>query len=509
MQHFNKYTIQCFLTLYCILSVGINKVQAQKNLVQNGNFENYTVCPNTKLTVYQMPTDWYYACRYYFNTGGGYLNSCANGTDIYSSVPKSSYAYQMAHSGQGYLYLDYLFNHRTYLQTKLRDSLQKNKKYYCEFFVVKVEASQVSCNNHGVLFTPNVIYPDTVVNTCGPLNIVPQILPYGNPIISDTMNWIKISGIYKAQGGEQYITIGNHATTSNTSYIRNYPTASDYMAQYLIDDVSVIPLDSICLKADAGRDTTIKIGDSVFIGSYTNGIDTIKWYNAAGQIIDSVQPGFWVKPATTGTSFYVLQQTVNGCYSRDTVYINAVLPLRMMSYELRMMNERQVMNKWETMNEINVSHYNIQLSTNAKDFTTIGKVKAKNKKYNEYQFTDDLKTKDQEPKTLYYRIVGVDFDGKFSYSQVKKLSTVNYKPSTINIYPNPTKGLIHILIPSDEKAIWTITVQDVLGKVMSTTQTTALTKSMDMLMSNQRGMYFITLTNNKTGKRIVEKVVVE
>ena len=94
----------------------------------------------------------------------------------------------------------------------------------------------------------------------------------------------------------------------------------------------------------------------------------------------------------------------------------------------------------------------------------------------------------------------------------QKVSTKDQEPKTkdkLVIYPNPTKGLIHILIPSDEKAIWTITVQDVLGKVMRTTQTTALTKSMDMLVSNQRGMYFITLTNNKTGKRIVEKVVVE
>ncbi|CAF3820372.1 unnamed protein product [Rotaria sp. Silwood1] len=77
------------------------------------------------------------------------------------------------------------------------------------------------------------------------------------------------------------------------------------------------------------------------------------------------------------------------------------------------------------------------------------------------------------------------------------------------IYPNPTSGLVHILIPSDEKGAWAITVQDVLGKIISTTQTTALTKSLNLQVSNQRGMYFITLANNKTGKRIVEKVVVE
>jgi hypothetical protein len=45
---------------------------------------------------------------------------------------------------------------------------------------------------------------------------------------------------------------------------------------------------------------------------------------------------------------------------------------------------------------------------------------------------------------LYYRVVGVDFDGKLSYSEVKKLSTINYTPSTINIYPNPAKDEVHI-----------------------------------------------------------------
>ncbi|MCX6208095.1 MAG: T9SS type A sorting domain-containing protein [Bacteroidetes bacterium] len=388
-----------------------------------------------------MPTYWYYACRTYFNQNG-YANACANGINSNASVPLSAQGYQIPHSGNGYVIVDYLFSNRTYLQTKLRDSLQKNKKYYCEFYIVKWEDLQVSCNNHGMLFTKNAIYPDTVVNTCGPLNIVPQILPYGNPIISDTMNWIKINGIYKAQGGEQYITIGNHATTSNTSYIRNYPSANTYMAKYLIDDVSVIPLDSMCLKADAGRDTTIKVGDSVFIGSYTNGIDTIKWYNAAGQVIDSTRPGFWVKPSATGTTMYIVEQTVNGCYSRDTVYINAVLPLNFINYNVISTKEKSVENIWTTANEINVSHFNIQRSLNAKDFTTIGKVKAENKVLNNYTFTDDKLPITNEPLTLYYRLQSVDNDGRKQYSTVKSLQLkVN---SAVSVYPNPAKDLVNI-----------------------------------------------------------------
>ncbi|MCX6210516.1 MAG: T9SS type A sorting domain-containing protein [Bacteroidetes bacterium] len=370
--------------------------------------------------------------------------------------------------------------------------------------------SRISCNNQGLLFTKNAVYVDTANPNIYNLPANPQV--ENKSIIQDTLNWVKVAGVFTAQGGEQYLTIGNFRTNA-TSAFTVFQSVGYGGAAYYVDDVAVYNLDSFCLKADAGRDTTIKVGDSVFIGSYTNGIDSIKWYNANGQVIDSTRPGFWVKPTTTGTSFYVLQQTVNGCYSADTVYINAVLPLNFINYNIISNGvrnlEKSVENIWTTANEINVSHFNIQHSLNAKDFATIGKVKAKNKNYNEYSFTDKLIPNTQYPISLYYRIVGVDNDGKMNYSEVKKLSTINYTPSTINIYPNPTKGLVHILIPSDEKAIWTITVQDVLGKVMLTTQTTALTKSMDMLVSNQRGMYFITLTNNKTGKRIVEKVVVE
>ncbi|MCX6209594.1 MAG: hypothetical protein NTZ59_08855, partial [Bacteroidetes bacterium] len=377
---------KAYLVCFAFIFITTNTL-GQKNLVPNYSFEQYTVCPNV-LGYAPIPPPWYLTCRSYF--AANYLNACANGSSSNYGVPlsfyKTAWNYQPAHTGQAYVLIDYLFSSHQTLQCPLLDSMRKNKKYYCEFYVNQPQMMKYSCNNHGMLFTNTAIFPDTVGEVCGLLQVNPHITNYGNPIISDTVNWVKVSGIYKAQGGEKYISIGNFNTWQNTNFIQTNPLGGAG-ASYLIDNVSVIPLDSMCLKADAGKDTTIKVGDSVFIGSHTNGIDTIKWYNTNGQLIDSVQPGFWVKPTSTGTSFYVLQQTVNGCYSSDTIYVNVVLPLRMMSYELRMMNERQVMNKWETMNEINVSHYNIERSLNAKDFVTIGKVKANNTSFNQYNFT--------------------------------------------------------------------------------------------------------------------------
>ena len=69
----------------------------------------------------------------------------------------------------------------------------------------------------------------------------PQILQYGNPIINDTLNWIKVGGIFTARGGEQYITIGNFNDDNTTDTVFVDSTGwNGGIAYYYIDDVSVM-----------------------------------------------------------------------------------------------------------------------------------------------------------------------------------------------------------------------------------------------------------------------------
>jgi len=325
------------------------------------------------------PPPWYLNCTKQINKS--YLNGCANITDL-TSVPISYTSgglnYQLAHTGQGFIILDYLaaglLNNRYYLQTELLDSLKKGYNYYVEYFTNLHDQAVFACNNNGLLFTIAAFYVDTLINPYAVYPANPQIVNYGNPIITDTMSWVKVSGIYKARGGEQFITIGNFKYASQTNYITVNSTGVCYCSGYAIDDVSVIPLDSFNLLADAGADKIITIGDSVFIGSYTNGIDSLKWLNQnTGNKIDSTRPGFWVKPSSTTS--YVLHQVVNGCFSSDTVVVTVKpLPLKFISFTAQIQptpspsKEGNVLLLWQTANEINVSHYNIQLSLNGKDF---------------------------------------------------------------------------------------------------------------------------------------------
>jgi hypothetical protein len=352
--------------------------------------------------------------------------------------------YQEPKTGDAYLAMFYYNqNGNNYFQVRLFDSLKAGKKYYAEYYVSLANTLLKGCNNIAMLFTKQTVYADTT-NYTSLLQANPQIVSYANPIVTDTMGWVKISGIFTAQGGEQYLTLGNFKLASQTQFTQIAPFGTGYNgAAYYADDVAVYNLDSFCLKADAGKDTAITLGDSVFIGSYTNGIDSLKWQIQNTNIpIDSIRPGFWVHP--TVTTSYVLQQVVNGCFSADTVVVNVgTVPLTIMNYELRIMNDKQIENRWVTANEVNVSHFNIQRSINAKDFITIGKVSANNKNYNEYSFTDNGQQSTVDGG-LYYRIESIDKDGKKQYSETR---TITLEPQTLNgvsIYPNPAKDILNV-----------------------------------------------------------------
>ena len=175
-----------------------------------------------------------------------------------------------------------------------------------------------------------------------------------------------------------------------------------------------------------------------------------------GNKIDSILPGFWVHP--TQNTCYVLTQTVNGFTSSDTVCVNVqTVPLKFLSYELSLRGTKQsVLNEWTTVNEINVSCFNVQRSRDGYHFETIHKEQAKNKSNNEYTFIDDSPFDGWN----YYRLESVDKDGKKEYSKVLSIN-IN-KANGISIYPNPAKETLNIKSSNLKQ----IQVLDYLGRVV-------------------------------------------
>jgi uncharacterized repeat protein (TIGR01451 family) len=133
--------------------------------------------------------------------------------------------------------------------------------------------------------------------------------------------------------------------------------------------------------------------------------------------------------------------------------ITGILPVKFTMYELRCTiceptkNEKQITNYWTTETEENTSHFNVQSSLDGQVFKNIGTIAANGK--NEYIFTDELKTKDQLPKTFYYRLEVVDYNGGKTYSEIKTIRLKQSNNQPINFYPNPAKNKLNITVSNN------------------------------------------------------------
>lgn len=325
-----KITLISLLVCVCI------NLQAQTNFVKNPGLERYDTCPNTINRI-----NW---CKHWSIPGDSvstsefcleYYNVCGNDSADYAAhVPDNGYFYGYPHSGNGMagsvLYYDKIhapasywpFNYRDNLVGRLYRNLTAGKSYCVSFWTIMAESSGYAHNKIGAYLDDGSI---NIVDTFGEeiSDIRPQV--FTNAVLIDTVYWTKIEGSFVASGTEKYITIGNFfpndsVTTIATDYRKFLPEYS----YYLIDDVSVIPID---LNADAGKDSHAEPGKPVQIGrvgdTTAQGLDC-KWYYK-GALIDSGAVISVKGTAIVGTiDTYVVVQTICGLVKTDTVRVTTV-----------------------------------------------------------------------------------------------------------------------------------------------------------------------------------------
>jgi hypothetical protein len=217
------------------------------------------------------------------------------------------------------------------MQIELLDSLKNGSCYFVVFYVNLVNSSKFSSNGLGGYLSNK---PDTQMlfyNGTDPtiLPYHPQILKKGNPIITDTLRWTPISGIYISNGTENYLTIGCFTPDSllNISISNMFGFGAAY---YNIDDVSVIEatpqnMQHVLALHDTTiiQGTTIKIGDDEITGVQ------YAWY-VNGNFIDTT--GIITIHPTTQTT-YIRQMIWCGYTWTDTVVVNVSTGVEQLDFE--------------------------------------------------------------------------------------------------------------------------------------------------------------------------------
>ncbi len=211
---------------------------------------------------------------------------------------------------------DFTPQDRDYMQTRFTQTMQAGHSYKVSFFTV-AESFFATNNNIGAYIDNGII--DTTTHTGWPQwQCHPQIVD--TSIISDTLNWTEISGIYTANGTENYITIGNFYKSSDTRVHFGLDTTGsggDIHSYYLIDDVSVIDCSTMPF---AGNDTLIHPGDSVFLGTHEALVPWV-WYQLGSSTAIDSGGGLWVHPTAT-TRFVVTQDICGDGIKADTITVH-------------------------------------------------------------------------------------------------------------------------------------------------------------------------------------------
>lgn len=223
-----------------------------QNLVPNGDFESISRCPSN----YKFNTinNWFNptgSLQYHYATPD-YFNKCANDSlmGMYWGMPQNWAGYENAHSGDGYCHIclygnfSVCNNFREYIEIKLNNPLQNNRRYILILYVSKVDSSNLAIDRFGAAFTKDSLIAKIDTN----LNFQPQIETPEYQFFTKTKGWTEIKQTYIAKGGEQFLTLGNFRNNKSThldTIMPVLPPNSGYSYEernsggYFIDDVSL------------------------------------------------------------------------------------------------------------------------------------------------------------------------------------------------------------------------------------------------------------------------------
>jgi hypothetical protein len=183
--------------------------------------------------------------------------------------------------------------------------------------------------------------------------------------------------------------------------------------------------------------------------------------------------------------------TINGRidHVRITVYYNfVILPLKLLSFDGKQKG-KSVELSWSTTDESNMSHFEIERSTNARDFEKLGTLPINNSSsLNYYSFEDGAPVKGNQ----FYRLKITERTGKVTYSSFAKINFRSDK--LISFYPNPVQSNTAIFITNTDGEQINIQFYNTTGKLIASGITSSNKVPAQMIMG-LKGMVYYRVSN--------------
>ena len=232
-----KKVIISFLSLSLCLNLS---AQDMNNLVENPSFESTQgrIKRGGAITV-----------------AVGWMSPTKAAADLFAGkvkegygTPQNTLGMEEPHDGENYVGIrTFSYNDkepRNYVSSKLKMTMKKGQKYCVKFYVNLAEGSKYAANNIGVSFSKKQYNIDEARSIMTTTNVMHK----DNPVFNGKFGWDEICGVYEAEGGEKFITLGNFSANGDTQNERlkkdkTFSGSSVVAAYYFVDNISVVAID--------------------------------------------------------------------------------------------------------------------------------------------------------------------------------------------------------------------------------------------------------------------------
>ncbi len=210
-----------------------------------------------------------------------------------------------------------------------------------------------------------------------------------------------------------------------------------------------IPANSVMFDPDAPG--TLYVGNDVGV-FYTNSAPSgvlapsyvLTWIAYNEGFTDAIMiSDIAVTPGTPATRMLRIGSYGRGMWER-AMAPTSTLPAKLKDFSAQRINGSDEL-KWTVTLEHNVDRYEIEYSSDAVQFNTVGTEKATGLTGSEKTYTYNYHP--DKTATAYYRLKIIDLDGSYAYSEIAVINP-DIKRNGIYFYPNPTSGIFKIHIPN-------------------------------------------------------------
>ncbi len=163
--------------------------------------------------------------------------------------------------------------------------------------------------------------------------------------------------------------------------------------------------------------------------------------------------------------FKIVAANNNQPYDTPNNYNNNGIPSQPLPLELLVFDvkpfEKNILAHWESQNEISFSGYELQRSTNGKDFSKIAWIGGKGGGIYTYLDEEIL------PNTFYYyRLRMLDLNGTEQFSPIRSAKIESVSLANLKISPNPAKGYFKAEFETSRPGHCTLEIIGPLGQIV-------------------------------------------